>query len=265
MKLTLLCLFQVQFSQLGKSLPVSWRNNAHHHDGSASHPERKYEGQGKQDPCHVFSFKCPASIALAEQGKSWGSSLMSELKTRNLSVQIDLNCDLMLYSHLLEHTVWRNGGKCTDQHTPHTTPSPPRRELEGHQLLMLISDFPSHHGPAWWSLDYVWLLLIQPVLILTWGLFYVLDIGPALLPCLPDNLGSGLHSHACLPCSLAGGWWDRPWLARPYPAGHSIPPSSQILSLMEQLALMSQKKNPTCEHIQDTKTISKKKFVLYLP
>lgn len=72
----------------------------------------------------------------------------------------------------------------------------------------------------------------------------MLDIGPALLPCLPDNLGSGLHSHACLPCSLAGGWWDRPWLARPYPAGHRIPPSSQILSLMEQLALMSQKRTP---------------------
>lgn len=87
-----------------------------------------------------------------------------------------------------------------------------------------------------------------------------------------------LYYHVCLitwalgftptPVCLApwlGGWWDRPWLARPYPAGHSIPPSSQILSLMEQLALMSQKKNPTCEHIQDTKTISKKKFVLYLP
>lgn len=50
-------------------------------------------------------------------------------------------------------------------------------------------------------------LLIPPVLILimTWGLSYVLDIPPVSLSHLLGNLGSGLHSHTCLPSSLAGG------------------------------------------------------------
>lgn len=70
-----------------------------------------------------------------------------------------------------------------------------------------------------------------------------------------------------LPALLPGwGWWDRPWLARSCPAGHSIPPlSSWLPSLTEQLALMPARKNLTCECIQDTKTISKKNFGLYLP
>lgn len=206
MKLTLLCLFYVQFSQLGKSLPVSWRNNGE----SAAHEERKYKGQRKQDPCHVSSFKCPTSIALEEQGKSWGSSLMPELKTRNISVQQN-------WSELWPHVVSPcPGAYCVEERrkmhrSAHTTPSSHSwhlsKELERRQLSMLISDLPSHHGPAWWSPDYVWPLLIPPVLILivAWGLSYMLDIPPASLSCLLDNLGSGLDSHACLPSSLAGG------------------------------------------------------------
>lgn len=98
MKLTLLFLFEVQFSQPEKILPVSWRNNVRHNDGSASYQERKYEGHGKQDPCCVFPFKCPANIALAEKGKSRGSSLTSEWKPEIfLSGRVDMNRDLMFF------------------------------------------------------------------------------------------------------------------------------------------------------------------------
>lgn len=60
-------------------------------------------------------------------------------------------------------------------------------------------------------------------------------------------------------------WWDRPWLAWSCLAGHSIPLSSWLPSLMEQLALMSPRKNPAHERTQDTKMISKKIFGLYSP
>lgn len=54
------------FSTRKKSTSIM-ENSTHHHDGSSSHQKK---GQGKQDPCPKFPFKCPASIALEEQGKS---------------------------------------------------------------------------------------------------------------------------------------------------------------------------------------------------
>lgn len=130
-----------------------------------------------------------------------------------------------------------------------------------HQLSMLTSDLPggpwATSGPCSPHQTWSWPWLEDWPMCLTSDLLHhhVLAWWPGLWAALPP-----------LPALLPDwGWWDRPWLARSSPAGHSIPLSSWLPSLTEQLALMSPRKNPTCECIQDTKMISKKNFGLHLP
>lgn len=227
MKLTLLCWFYILFWTRKKSNSITEKQYSSSWWVSFSSREKiRGARKARPMPCALFQMSCKYSSGRKREVLR----LFTDVRTENqkyfcpagLIWTVTSSCIPMSWSILC------GGMEENAQINTHTTPSSPRRELEGHRLSMLILDLPSHHGPAWWSLDCVWPLLIPPVLILivTWGLSYVLDVPPASLSRL---LWASLpHLSALLP---GWGWWDRPW-----PAGYRIPPSAWILHLLEQLS-----------------------------